>query len=156
MKYPKEIKAGSSFDQLVQNLDFAPTFLDYAGVDIPEEIQGESFRDVVSGKTDEFRDAVYYTYYEYPAEHMVKRHYGVSTKRYKLIHFYYDIDEWELYDLEKDPMEMQSVYDNPAYADVQKMMHEKLEEVRKKYGDSDELNKHYLDAYLEHRAKRNR
>ena len=156
MKYPKEIKAGSSFDQLVQNLDFAPTFLDYAGVDIPEEIQGESFRDVVSGKTEEFRDAVYYTYYEYPAEHQVKRHYGVSTKRYKLIHFYYDIDEWELYDLEKDPMEMQSVYDDPSYAEVQRMMHEKLEEVRKKYGDSDELNKHYLDAYLEHRAKRNR
>ncbi len=149
IRYPKEIKPGTKSAKLVQNLDFAPTFLDYAGVEIPEEMQGESFRKLVSGDTDKWRDAAYYTYYEYPSIHMVKRHYGVATERYKLIHFYYDIDEWELYDLEKDPMEMQNVYDNPEYADVQKNMHQKLKELRDYYGDSDELDQKYLKAYLE-------
>ena len=148
MRYPKEIKAGTKIDKLVQNLDFAPTFLDYANIEAPAEMQGESFRKLVGGETDQWRDAVYYTYYEYPSVHMVKRHYGVATDRYKLIHFYYDIDEWEMYDLQADPREMNSVYDDPEYAEVQKMMHEKLTELREYYGDSDELNDKYLQAYL--------
>lgn len=154
MRYPKEIKAGTKIDALVQNLDFAPTFLDYAGIQAPEEMQGESFRDVVSGATETWRDAVYYTYYEYPSVHMVKRHYGVSTDRYKLIHFYYDIDEWELYDLEKDPNEMNSVYGDPAYKEVEQMMHARLDSIRQYYGDSDANDQRYLKAYLDHRAKR--
>ena len=154
MRYPKEITAGTKIDKLVQNLDFAPTFLDYAGIKAPEEMQGESFRKLVAGETGQWRDAVYYTYYEYPSIHMVKRHYGVATDRYKLMHFYYDIDEWEMYDLETDPMEMQNIYDDPAYADVRKMLHERLEELREYYGDSDELNDHFLKAYLDHRAGR--
>ncbi len=156
MRYPKEIQPGTKIDKLVQNLDLAPTFLDYAEVPIPEEMQGVSFRNLVAGKTDDWRDAVYYTYYEYPSVHMVKRHYGVATDRYKLMHFYYDIDEWEMYDLEKDPNEMNNVYDDPEYADAQAMLHEKLEELRNHYGDSDSLNQKYLEEYLEHRAKRNR
>ena len=148
MRYPKEIKAGTMIDALVQNLDFAPTFLDYAGIDAPDEMQGESFRKLVAGKTDKWRDAVYYTYYEYPAEHMVKRHYGISTDRYKLIHFYYDIDEWELYDLETDPMEMRNVYDDPDYAEIRSNMHEKLEDIRVYYGDSDELNNRFIEEFL--------
>lgn len=155
VRYPKEIEPGTKITKLVQNLDFAPTFLDYAGIKAPEEMQGESFRNLVSGKTDQWRDVVYYTYYEYPSVHMVKRHYGIATERYKLMHFYYDIDEWELYDLEKDPNEMNSVYDDPEYADVREMMHKKLTETRNYYGDSDELNQKFLDAYLEHRANRN-
>lgn len=154
VRYPKEIKAGTKINKLVQNLDFAPTLLDYAGVEIPEEMQGESFRDLVSGKSDQWRDAVYYTYYEYPAVHMVKRHYGIATERYKLIHFYYDIDEWELYDLEKDPHEMHNVYGDPAYAEVRQMMHKRLEELRKYYGDSDELNDKYLKEYLNYQKQR--
>jgi len=150
IRYPKEIKPGTKINNLVQNLDFAPTFLDYAGIEIPEEMQGESFRDLVAGKTSVFRDAVYYTYYEYPAVHMVKRHYGVATQRYKLIHFYYDIDEWEMYDLQTDPNEMQNIYDEPEYAEVQKMLHERLTELRTQYGDSDELDQIYLKKYLEH------
>lgn len=150
IRYPKEIKPGTVIDKLVQNLDYAPTLLDYAGIEAPEEMQGKSFRRLVSGETDEWRDAVYYTYYEYPAEHMVKRHYGVSTERYKLIHFYYDIDEWEMYDLEKDPQEMRNIYNDPEYKDVQIAMHKKLEEVRKYYGDSDELNDRYLKEFIEH------
>ena len=149
IRYPKEIKAGTVIDALVQNLDFAPTFLDYAGIEVPEEMQGESFRQLVAGKTDQWRDAVYYTYYEYPSVHMVKRHYGVATDRYKLIHFYYDIDEWEMYDLKTDPNEMKNIYDDPEYTDVREMLHKRLEELRQQYGDSDELNGKFLKEYLE-------
>ncbi|TDY60986.1 sulfatase family protein [Algibacter lectus] len=148
VKYPKEIKAGTVVNGLVQNLDFAPTFLDYAGVDIPKDIQGESFRKLVNGEASEWRDAIYYTYYEFPGEHHVKRHYGVRTDRYKLIHFYYDIEQWELYDLEKDPSEMNNLYNDPAYADVKADMHKQLENMRTKYGDSDELNASHLERYL--------
>lgn len=153
IRYPKEIKPGTVIDRLVQNLDFAPTLLDFAGIEAPEEMQGESFRDLVTGKSNEWRNAVYYTYYEYPSEHMVKRHYGVATERYKLIHFYYDIDEWELYDLEMDPMEMNNVYDDPEYAVIQSAIHEKLKELRNYYGDSDELNERFLKEYLEHQHR---
>jgi arylsulfatase A-like enzyme len=154
IRYPKEIKPGTVIDKLVQNLDFAPTFLDYSGVEIPQEMQGKSFRRLVAGETDEWRDAVYYTYYEYPSVHMVKRHYGVATDRYKLIHFYYDIDEWELYDLETDPMEMKNVYDDPSYAEIRTIMHRRLEEIRDYYGDSDENNQRFLNSYLEHLERR--
>lgn len=154
VRYPKEIKAGTKINKLVQNLDFAPTILDYAGVKKPENMQGMSFRKLVSGESDEWRDAVYYTYYEYPAVHMVKRHYGVATERYKLMHFYYDIDEWEMYDLETDPSEMKNIYDDPAYADVKEMLHKKLEEIRKFYGDSDELNDKFINEYLERQKRR--
>lgn len=153
IKYPKEIKPGIRVDEMVQNLDFAPTFLDYAGVDIPDDMQGKSFRTLMTNKNTEWRDAIYYTYYEYPSIHMVKRHYGIRTERYKLIHFYYDIDEWELYDLKKDPNEMQNVYNDPEYAEVRNRMHQKLKELRKKYGDSDENDKEFLEKYLEVRAK---
>jgi arylsulfatase A-like enzyme len=149
IRFPKEIKKGTSIDKLVQNIDLAPTLLDYAGIEVPKEMQGKSIRKLVSGKTDQWRDAIYYTYYEYPSVHMVKRHYGVATERYKLIHFYYDIDEWEMYDLEKDPQEMKSVYNDPAYADVQEMMHKRLVEIREYYGDNDENNHRFLKEYLE-------
>jgi arylsulfatase A-like enzyme len=153
VRFPKEIKPGTEIDKLVQNLDFAPTFLDYAGIEAPAEMQGVSFRDLVSGKSGEWRDAVYYTYYEYPSVHMVKRHYGVATERYKLIHFYYDVDEWEMYDLETDPSEMKSVYGDPAYAEVQANMHKRLTELRAEYGDSDENDQKYLKSYLDHQEK---
>lgn len=144
IRYPREIKPGTVITQMVQNLDFAPTFLDYAGVKAQKEMQGESFRKLLSGKSMKWREALYYHYYEYPAEHAVKRHYGIRTERYKLIHFYYDVDEWELYDLEKDPHEMKSVYDDPAYTDVRATLHKKLAELRVKYKDSDEITKSFL------------
>ncbi len=153
VRYPKEIEAGTKIEKLVQNLDFAPTFLDYAGIEIPQEMQGKSFRKLVGGETGEWRDAVYYTYYEYPSVHMVKRHYGVATERYKLMHFYYDIDEWEMYDLETDPSEMKNVYGDPAYAEVREMLHKRLEELRIQYGDNDENNEKFLQAYLAHQEE---
>jgi arylsulfatase A-like enzyme len=91
------------------------------------------------------REAVYYHYYEYPAVHMVKRHYGIVTKAYKLVHFYYDVDEWELYDRKKDPQEMKNVYEDPAYASVVANLHKKLNELRLKYKDSPELDKKFID-----------
>ena len=133
---------------MIQNLDFAPTFLDYAEVPIAKDLQGESFRNIVNQKTTKGRDAIYYTYYEYPSVHMVKRHYGVRTNRYKLIHFYYDIDEWELYDLEQDPSEMKNLYGKKEYKAVQKKMHLRLTELREKYGDSDALDQMHIERYI--------
>ncbi len=82
------------------------------------------------------------------------RHYGITTDKYKLIHFYYDIDAWELLDLEKDPQEMHNVYGDPAYAGVQAELHRKLEELRVKYKDNDSLNQHFIDEYNE-KVKKN-
>ncbi|PCH75970.1 MAG: sulfatase [Flavobacteriaceae bacterium] len=148
MKYPKEIKAGTVVNNLIQNLDFAPTFLDYANADIPSDIQGESFRKLINGEQSEWRDAIYYTYYEFPGEHHVQRHYGVRTDRYKLIHFYYQDDYWELYDLEKDPSEMNNLYNDVDYVKVQANLHKRLEELRVQYGDSEELDEQNLSAFL--------
>ena len=137
VRYPRQIKAASVNKDLVQNLDFAPTFLDFAGVPTPADMQGSSIRSLLGGKTPRsWRKSIYYHYHEYPAVHSVKRHYGVRTNRYKLIHFYHDIDEWELYDLEKDPDEMKNVYSEPAYADVVKELKAELKRLRKKYKDT--------------------
>jgi arylsulfatase A-like enzyme len=137
VRYPKEIRAGSVNKDIALNLDFAETFLDYAGVRAPQDMQGCSLRPLLQGRTPgDWRKSMYYHYYEYPAVHSVKRHYGVRTERYKLIHFYNDIDEWELYDLKNDPDEMRSVYNDPAYADVVKELTAELKQLRAKYKDT--------------------
>ena len=137
VRYPGEIKAGSVSDDIVLNLDFAATFLDFASVPVPADMQGESLRRILQGKTPKnWRKSMYYHYYEYPAVHSVKRHYGVRTERYKLIHFYHDIDEWELYDLKKDPKEMKNVIDDPAYPDMVKELKAELIQLREKYKDT--------------------
>ena len=135
IQYPKEIPAGSEVKALTQNLDFAPTFLDYAGAFIPEEMQGQSMRSLLSQKSkgEDFRDAIYYHYYDFPAFHMVKKHYGVRTQRYKLMHFYDDIDEWEMYDLEKDKQELTNIYNDPDFIEIRKELHQTLESLQKKY-----------------------
>ena len=139
MRYPEEISAGQVCEDIVLNLDFAPTFLDFAGVDIPKDMQGASFRSLTRGKTpDAWRTAMYYHYYEYPhGWHDVSRHYGIRTQRYKLIHFYFDIDNWELYDLVKDPHEINNVYENPAYQDIVHELKRELKKLQQKYGDVD-------------------
>nr|HMQ44172.1 DUF4976 domain-containing protein [Mariniflexile sp.] len=93
------------------------------------------------------RDPIYYHYYEYPAEHAVKRHYGIATKEFKLIHLYYDVNEWELYDRKKDPQEINNVYNDPEYAQVVKTMTQKLKETRLKYKDSETLDNYYIEIY---------
>ena len=140
VRYPKAIKAGSVSSALCMNVDFAPTFLDFAGVEIPSDIQGESLRGVLEngGKTPEdWRKAVYYHYYEYPAEHSVKRHYGIRTDDFKLIHFYNDIDQWEMYDMKNDPKEMCNVFDSEEYASTRESLLDLLRDVQKQYGDDD-------------------
>jgi arylsulfatase A-like enzyme len=147
VKWPGVIEAGTTNTQMVQNLDFAQTFLAAAGMEAPKEMQGESLIPLFQGQTEGFRDAVYYHYYEYPAEHAVKRHYAFVNEDYKLIHFYYDVDEWELYDRKKDPQEMKSVYDDPEYADIVVDLKEKLVEMRKYYKDSPELDQKFIEKY---------
>ena len=150
VRWPGVIDPGSASDQMVQNLDFAQTILDAAGVLVPADMQGESLLPLFRGEEENWdRDAVYYHYYEYPAVHMVKRHYGIVTREYKLAHFYYDVDEWELYDRHKDPQEMLNVYDDPAYVDIVKDLKTKLAELRVKYKDSKELDQKYIEKYLE-------
>ncbi len=123
-------------DQMVQNIDYAPTFLELAGVPIPDDIQGVSLLPLLKGESpSDWRTSLYYHFYEYPAEHKVKRHYGVRNNRYKLIHFYNDIDEWELYDLQKDPHELHNVYAAPEYADVKAQMMHELDSLQVMYDD---------------------
>jgi len=145
VQWPGITSPGSISNDIVSNLDFAGTFLDIAGVQIPSDIQGMSMVPVLKGKTpSNWRKEHYYHYYEYPGYHMVKRHYGISTGRYKLIHFYYDIDEWELFDLETDPLEMKDVYDDPSYSKIRKNLHRRLLKIMKQYGDSEELARSFL------------
>ena len=146
IRYPPMIKAGSESDALGMNLDVAPTFLELAGIQRPENMQGESLLPVFDGSIpDNWRQSIYYHYFEYPGWHAVKRHYGIRTQRYKLIHFYYDIDEWELYDLEKDPHEMHSVYDDPSYTEIRTTLLTQLRDLQKKYNDSDSLAEKILE-----------
>ncbi|MFZ5833573.1 MAG: sulfatase [Planctomycetota bacterium] len=138
VRWPGVVKPGSvNSEDIVSSVDFAETFLDVAGVAVPSDMQGRSFVPLLKGNTpDDWRKTFYYHYYEYPAVHSVRRHYGVTDGRYKLIHFYpnrFDpqpIDEWELYDLEKDPKELQSVYGNPEYAAVQERLTKELARLR--------------------------
>ena len=145
IRWPNVIKPGTTNDEMVQNLDFAQTFLEAAMIEAPDDMQGESLIPLLNGDVEKWnRDAVYYHYYEYPSVHMVKRHYGIVNKKYKLVHFYYDVDEWELYDRINDPNEMTNVYNNSDYKDVVKKLTEELYELRKKYKDSKELDQKYL------------
>jgi arylsulfatase A-like enzyme len=150
VRWPGNVEVGSTSDQMVQNMDFAQTFLEIAGIEAPSDMQGESIVPLLKGDIKGWdRDAVYYHYYEYPSYHMVKRHYGIVTREYKLAHFYYDVDEWELYDRKNDPMEMQNEYNNPEYADVVAELKKKLADLRVKYEDSEELDQKFIDMYKE-------
>jgi arylsulfatase A-like enzyme len=125
-------------NSMVQNLDFAETILDMAGLPIPSDMQGKSIVPILKGKQKgDLHDALYYHFYE-NQEHKVAKHIGVRTDRYKLIYFY-ENNDWELYDLERDRKEMNNVYDQPAYKKVQDMMIKKLNELKKQYKDPDPL-----------------
>ena len=134
IKWSGVVKAGSRPKAMIQNIDYAPTFLEVAEVKVPAEVQGKSMLPMLKTLNkdhSDFRDAVYYAYYE-TGEHYVPQQYGVRTQRYKLVYFH-DSNEWNLYDLQEDPNEMQSFYNNPKYAEVQKKMHEEYERVREQY-----------------------
>jgi arylsulfatase A-like enzyme len=137
-KWPGVIPAGTVNRDLVQNIDFAETFLDLADTPIPTDMQGKSIVPLLKGTTpNNWRQAIYYHFYEYPGEHRVRRHEGATTQRYKLIRFYgYDVpnrEEWELYDLKNDPNEMRNEAQNPEYAKVLEQMKGHLIELKKQY-----------------------
>jgi arylsulfatase A-like enzyme len=145
VEWPGATKPGSVNNDIVSNLDLAETFLDIAGVKVPSDMQGVSLVSILKGVTPaDWRKEYYYHYYEYPGSHSVKRHYGISTERYKLIHYYFDIDEWELYDIKSDPLELRNVYNEPAYKSVRSELHKRLSELMIKYKDSDELARSQL------------
>lgn len=140
IRYPKQIKKeGKICEKLVQNIDFAPTYLTLAGVDVPKEMVGRSLTELMDGKAPKsWRKSLYYHYYDYPAIHMVHRHDGVRTNRYKLIHFYgkkyksdNDIDSWELFDLKKDPTEMNNIYHDKKYKSIVDELTQELYNYRK-------------------------
>lgn len=161
VRYPKEIQPESVCQDMILNVDFAPTFLDYAGLESPEEFQGVSFRPLLKGKTPpDWQTSMYYRYWMNGTHHNVGAHYGVRTHRYKLIYYYYDgcgqtgsdgpycagdraditsctqlTPEWELFDLEKDPAEMNNVVDDPAYAEVVKELQAELRRLQANVGD---------------------
>ena len=130
VRWPSQVEAGQVNESLVSNVDFAPTFLDLAGADIPADMQGRSIVGTLKDGTDlDFRDAFYYQYYEYPGAHCVRRHYGVRTARYKLIYFY-GIDEWEMFDLQEDPDELNNIYASADHAEIRAGLETRLSELR--------------------------
>lgn len=140
IRYPGHIKAGTVNDAMILNVDFAPTFLEYAGLQVPTEVQGKSLAGLLRGeKPKDWRTSMYYRYYHYPADHRVQPHYGVRNDRYKLI-FYNRIKEWELFDLQKDPSEMKSVYADPEYAGVVKKMTEELYRLKTELNDHEQFS----------------
>ena len=140
IRYPKLIRPKSKNDDIVKNIDFAPTFLDLANIKTNHKMQGRSFKPLLMGKTPkDWEQAMYYHYYEFPYWHHVQPHYGIRTKKYTLAHFYYNIDDWELYDLEKDPYQMHNEYANPKYAEVIKNLKKQLKQLMIKYENNKSL-----------------
>lgn len=136
IRYPPLIRAGGVNHQLVQNLDFAPTMLDLAGVAVPADMQGVSLKPLLEGRSAKnWSKSIYYHYYENPGIHFAERHFGVKTDRYKLIYFY-DIKQWELYDLKTDPDEVQNLYNDKKYAGTVKTLKKELNRLIAKYKDN--------------------
>jgi len=133
VRWPGVARPGSHNRALVSNVDFAETFLEAAGLSAPAEMHGRSLVPLLRGQTPaDWRSSFYYHYYEFPGPHSVRRHYGVVTDRYKLAYFYEpEMNYWELFDLQKDPAELQSVYGQAAYAETQKQLEAELARLRK-------------------------
>ncbi len=139
VKWPGQTEPGSIRDELVQNLDYAQTFLEVAGAEVPNDMQGRSLVPLLKGESpDDWRESIYYHYFEYPSVHMVAKQYGIRTDRYKLMRFY-QTDEWEFYDLEEDPDELNNEYSNPKYATVINQLKKELEALRVHYRDDSDI-----------------
>lgn len=144
IRYPKTIKAGTRSDAITENVDFAPTILDFAGVETPSQMQGKSFKHILeTGKEPkDWKQGAYYHYQLHMAHHLNPAHIGIRTKEYKLLLFYgakikstkpTTPPSWELYDLKKDPTEDNNVYNNPEYTKTIKDLKEKLKQLRRDY-----------------------
>ncbi len=135
VRYPKLVKAGNTPKPMVLNIDIAPTLLDLAGVAIPKHMHGRSFVPVLKGEASNWRKDWLYAYYEFPGPHSVRKNRGVRTEQHKLIHYFEEPQEWELYDLKKDPHERTNLYGKADYTEIEKKLKERLEELRKEYGE---------------------
>ncbi|MGC6427383.1 MAG: sulfatase [Akkermansiaceae bacterium] len=155
VKWPGVTKAGSVNTEMVQNIDYAPTFLEATGTDIPKDLQGHSLVPFLKGESPKWRDSIYYHYYEYPSVHMIPMHNGIRTERYKLINFYH-FDEWELYDLKNDPDELKNIYQDPAQADLIKNLKGQLQGLVEHYGDTTVGEKYPDEKIKEFRTKQMR
>jgi arylsulfatase A-like enzyme len=141
VRWPAWVKAGSVNDGMILNVDFAPTLMDAAGLKVPADMQGRSFLPLLSGeRPNDWRTSMYYRYYHYPMHHRVQPHYGVRTERYKLIYFN-KLDQWELYDLHKDPHELKNVYADPAYAERVKTLKAEMYRLKKELKDENQFEK---------------
>jgi arylsulfatase A-like enzyme len=139
IRWPGKIKPGSVSDGMILNPDFAPMLLDAAGQKVPADMQGKSFVPLLRGeKPADWRTSMYYRYYHYPMHHKVQPHIGVRTERYKLIYFN-KINQWELFDLEKDPYEMKNIYADPAYAETVKKLKDEMDRLKKELKDEDQF-----------------
>jgi arylsulfatase A-like enzyme len=138
IQYPGHIRPGTRIAAPIQNIDYAPTFLDFAGVKGSATIQGRSMSPLLAGRTpSDWRRDVYYNYYEFPGFHAVRAHYGVRGERYKLVRFYGEgLDAWEFYDLQTDPNEMDNRIDDPAMKGAIERMKRRLVELRREYADT--------------------
>ena len=142
IRYPGRIKPGTVNEGMILNVDFAPTFLEYGGLPIPADIQGRSFVPLLNGKRPkDWRTTMYYRYYHYPGDHQVQQHYGVRNQRYKLIYFH-RIDQWELYDLKKDPHELNNLYSDPKYSSTVQKLKSEMARLRRELDDHDQ----YVDG----------
>lgn len=140
MRYPGHIKPGSQVDGMVLNIDWGPTLLDMAGIKPAAAMQGQSFAPLVTGHAKDIRDALYYHYYEFPQPHHVHPHFGLRTKRYKLIRFYGQLNSWELYDLQADPQEMKNLIQDKKYAKLVKSLRAQLATLAARYQDQEVVN----------------
>jgi arylsulfatase A-like enzyme len=136
IKYPKLIKPNTRVEDVIANIDIAPSILELTGIDIPEDIQGKSFVKLLcKNESEDWRQSMYYHYYEYPFWHHVQPHYGIRTDRFKLIHFYYDMDIWEFYDLNDDPQELNNLIDFKDHKTLIDELKRDLYELKNEYGN---------------------
>lgn len=143
IRYPEKIKEHADIEQLALNIDIMPTLLDYADIKVPTDVQGKSLTKLISHDEKaekKWRKSAYYQYFEYPKWHNVQPHYGVRTDRYKLIHFYYNVDVWEFYDLEEDPNELKNSIDNPKYKKEIAKLKKEIKKLQKEYNDDISLD----------------
>ena len=138
VRWPGVTRPGSVNTDLVQNLDYAETFLEMAGANVPADMQGQSLVPLLKGLKPKWRDSLYYHYFEFPSYHMVAKHFGIRTSRYKLIRFY-QFDEWEFYDLKQDPDELSNRYGDPKHAETIARLKRQLAELRTTYKDNSDV-----------------
>lgn len=168
MRYPAQVRAGQVEERMLMNIDVAPTILDFAGIEVPEVMQGESLKPLVTGKDVEWRDHIFYSYYEntwamsgfkqedlsdpsfnFFTAHRVGPHRGIRSDRYKLIEYYSENEYWEFFDLEADPNELRNAYDDPQYADLIKTMTSQLRATQVAYQDVDTWESLSLPNYTD-------